>query len=196
MQTKTRRRRAVPGFSIGEPRQIRALASPIRQDILDVVTAVGPCSVAELSETLGRPADGLYYHLRLLLKVGLLVEASSDGNPMRFDAAGKDMYLKYDPGDGANRRAVLRAIGSALRRTQRGFRAAYDPDVAVVTGPQRNLWAGRMLGALSKRELAEVNRLLRQLIGVMQAGRRERSRGGTERVMHELTFVLAPSPRP
>jgi predicted transcriptional regulator len=65
-------KRSIPsqGSPIAGARQIRALASPIRQDILDALTAIGPCSVSELAAAIGRPADGLYYHIRHLLKAG------------------------------------------------------------------------------------------------------------------------------
>ena len=62
---------------ISSPRQIRALISPVRQDIVDTVEAAGPCSVADLACLLGMPADGLYYHIRCLTRAGLLKAVNS-----------------------------------------------------------------------------------------------------------------------
>jgi hypothetical protein len=185
------------GLPISEPRQIRALSSPIRQDIMDAVTAIGPCSVAELAATLGKPADGLYYHIRHLLAVRLLKEIESDGNgraELRLDVSHKHLYLDYQPGNRANRSAVLRVIGAMLRSAERIFRRGFRTDVAVVRGPRRNLWAGRSRGALSPDELAEVNVLLDRLNTLMRSGRRDREdQRSADRSQYELTFVLAPA---
>ena len=81
---------ASQGSPIAEPRQIRALASPVRQDILDAVVAIGPCTVAELAAALGKPPDAMYYHIRRLLAVRLLVEVASNGDErpdLRLDVA-------------------------------------------------------------------------------------------------------------
>lgn len=54
---------------------VEALAYPLRQELLDTVTAFGgEAAASALAEQLGRPVDGLYYHLRLLVKHGLLDE--------------------------------------------------------------------------------------------------------------------------
>src|SRR4051812_4900876 len=188
---------ASQGLPIADARQIRALASPIRQDILDAVTAIGPCSVAQLAVALGKPADGLYYHIRRLLDVALLMEVAGDGNAradLRLDAAHKSFYLEYKPENRANRAAVLRVIASMMRSAERTFRRGFRPGVAVVKGPRRNLWAGRSRGSLSAGELAEVNVLLDRLITVMRSGRRDREdMSAKDRALYELTFVLAPA---
>lgn len=189
------------GLLIAEPRQIRALASPIRQDILDTVTAIGPCSVADVARALDRPADGLYYHVRLLVRVRLLKATNgserADRGELRLDVPRKAMYLRYDPADPRNRTAILRVITAQLRSAERTFRRGFHPGLAVVDGPRRNLWAGRARGALSPRDLEEANRLLGRLTRLMRAGRSDtRHRRGEKRVFHEISFVFAPvSPR-
>ena len=62
--------------AIRDPGRIAVLASPVRQEIVDTLAMLGgEASVAALAEQLGRPADGLYYHLRLLEQHELIVEA-------------------------------------------------------------------------------------------------------------------------
>jgi hypothetical protein len=190
---------ASQGLPIADPRQIRALSSSIRQDILDAVAAIGPCSVAELAAALGKPADGLYYHVRRLLDVRLLMEVPADANgrtELRLDVAHRSQSLAYRPASRANKAAVLGVVGSMLRSAERTFRRGFRPDVAVVEGPQRNLWAGRARGSLSASELAAVNALLDRLITLMRSGRRDRGgAASTDRSPYELTFVLAPANR-
>ena len=61
-------------FRICRKDQIRCLMSQVRQEIVDVVEALGTCSIGEIAEQLGRSADGLYYHVKALVKVDLLEE--------------------------------------------------------------------------------------------------------------------------
>ena len=61
-------------WSAGEPRRLSALASPVRIELVGVLQTRGPSSIREMALALDRPADGLYHHVRILLKAGLLVE--------------------------------------------------------------------------------------------------------------------------
>ncbi|MBB6244495.1 helix-turn-helix domain-containing protein [Rhodanobacter sp. MP1X3] len=53
--------------------KIAALTTPIRAELATAIQALGVAAmVAELASQLGRREDGLYYHLRALLQVGLV----------------------------------------------------------------------------------------------------------------------------
>jgi DNA-binding transcriptional ArsR family regulator len=189
-----RQRNGGLGLPVVEARQIRALVSPVRQDILDAVTAIGPCSVSELASALGRPADGLYYHIKALMRARLLTGIGGEAKGLHLDVVNRGFHLKYQPGSVANRRAVLRAVGAMVRSSERTFRRAYRPGTAVVGGARRNLWAGRARGALSQSELGEVNALLKRIVAIMRSGRHDRGAGSRrKRAFYELTFVLAPA---
>jgi DNA-binding transcriptional ArsR family regulator len=187
---------AAQGSPLSEPRQIRALASPMRQDIMDAVAAIGPCSVAELAAAIGKPADGLYYHVKRLLDVGLLAEVRGGGNGrpnLRLDVAHGAFYLEYQPANRSNKAAILRVIGAMVRSAERMFRRAFHPGIAVVKGPRRNLWASRSRGSLSTAELIELNDLLDQVNALMRSGRRDAAtEDEADRSLYELTYVLSP----
>ncbi|MGO4883625.1 MAG: helix-turn-helix domain-containing protein [Bryobacteraceae bacterium] len=176
---------------ISSPRQIRALISPVRQDIVDTVEAAGPCSVADLACLLGMPADGLYYHIRCLTRAGLLKAVNSKSqhgrSAVRLETA-TSQWVKYRPENPANRRAVVRLAGSMLRNAQRQFGRAFRPDVAIVSGPQRNLWAARARAFLSPADVRRANALLQQLLAVFEPSKHPPATGS----LHEITFVLAP----
>jgi DNA-binding transcriptional ArsR family regulator len=169
--------------------QIAALSTPIRQDIVDTIDALGTCSVAELATVLGRPADSLYYHVKALRRAGLIMVAVTERggrSEMRLSIDGHPS-IRYQPAQSANREVVLRVVSAMLRNARRQFARGFRQDVAVVQGAYRNLWAGRIRGSLSRNDLHEVNRLLTTLIRTFRRPR------PTEPNLYELTFVLAPT---
>src|SRR4051812_29395184 len=121
-------------FLIRRTDQIAAIASPLRQEILDALQAAGPQSIAELAQILARPADGLYYHIRALLKAGLVVEHGARPTGRRretiYDVPG-DLRMVYRPGDSKNAAAVTKAAAAMLRLTSRDFAHAFRAGLAV-----------------------------------------------------------------
>jgi len=173
-----------------DARQIGLLASPARIEIVDTLEALGDAvSVAELAARLGRPADGLYYHLRQLAAGGLIEEeVGSDGRRYRTRTRGSDrLSLRYRPGANANARAVRDVVASVLRVARRDFERALADTATVAEGPQRELWASRGKGWVSAAELTEINRLLTRLMQLLQ---RPRKVDGGKLIA--LSWVLAP----
>jgi hypothetical protein len=66
-------------YVIRDARAVRLLASPLRQAMLDHIAAEGAATVAALSERLKRPADRLYYHVRLRQRAGRLIGRTPNG---------------------------------------------------------------------------------------------------------------------
>lgn len=176
---------------IQRPAEIRLLASPVRQEIVDTLEALGGnAPVAAIAAALGRPSDGLYYHLRILVKGGLLEELPDAGDGRRYRTRARPserLRLRYEPGRTPNARAVTRVIGGMLRTTKRDFEAALaDPDV-VTEGPRRALRASRVKGWVSPADLAELNRLQARAMALL---RHDREPGDAQ--LMSLTWVLAP----
>ena len=169
---------------------IDLLASPTRLEIIDALEAcAAPVTVAELAAQLGRPADGLYYHLRQLADAGLVEEEGAPEvrryrTPTR---AGERLRVRYHPGDTPNAKAVARAVASLLRVGSRDFTRALTDPASVVEGPQRDLWAARGTGWVEPEDLAEINRLLARIGELLH-----RSRGARSGKLVALSWVLAP----
>ena len=191
------------GRRIERVEQVRALESTVCQEIVDLVDAAGPCSVREMAGLMGRRPDSLYYHVRKLKATGLLLDRGIRGSGRRaeavYDVPGRPLRLGYDPSDPDNVRAVSRVVASMLRSANRDFGAGFRPDIAIVDGAARNLWAARMKGWLSDDDLAELNGLLNRILQVFH--RREGAGAdagdpnaaiGDSRRLHSLTWVLAP----
>ena len=183
-------RKATTRTYIDDPEKIAVLATPIRVELATAIQALGgEATVAELAAQLGRPADGLYYHLRALVKGGLLEErAGTSGRSFRLAVpAGQSLSLRYKPGATANAKAVARVASSMSRLAQRDFVRALGQAETVVSGSSRELWAARLTGWVDPAELAEVNGLLRRLADLLLGTRP--ARGGKRIALH---WMLAP----
>lgn len=174
-------------YDITLPAQVRALASGIRQEIVDAAESLGPCSVAELGKALGRRPDTLYYHVRLLLRVGLLVDAGRRDAGRRTEALlrtpGRPMQLIAHPGQAGALAEINRAM---MRLASRDYqRAASSPRTSRI-GPAHGLYAGRTAGRLTAAQLKRVARLMKELQSefVQEASPKGR--------LHAITLVLVP----
>jgi len=168
--------------------QLRALASPARQEILDLLVRTGPASASTLSRMVGRPADGLYYHLRELLRVGLVREAGAEDGAGRkaviYRASHREPALDHDAAPGGNSTDVTAIVASMLRLGIRDFkRGAALPGVRT-REPGRELWALRVTGRLDAADLRAINR---RIHGIRKAvGSRPRGK------LYAITILLAP----
>jgi DNA-binding transcriptional ArsR family regulator len=174
---------------IRNEKQLAVLQAAARQEIVDVLAELGTVSVAELAAALGRPADALYFHLRALTRVGLVKKAGyrsrPSGKEALYCAVSPELQLHYEPQKASNRKAVSAIVASMLRLTTRDFRAAFERDGVVVSGPRRELWALRKAGRLSHEQLAEVNRRIKRLVRGVSAPRRQSQ-------LYAVTVVLTP----
>ncbi len=183
--------RHAPEYVVRRPDQLRALRSPVRQEVVDLVVAGGPRSVAELARALGRPADALYYHVRRLQRVGLLVPAGLRRRGARgeevVDVPGRPVKLDERLRSARQRPAVEKIVATMLRLTARQHAAALRRRTAPAIDGRRNEWASRVSGWLAPEELQRFMRALDRQNRVILS----RPRGGSRRLV-AFTFVVAP----
>lgn len=180
---------------------VEALAYPLRQELIDTLQACGgEATVGELAEQLGRSADGLYYHLRLLVKRKLIIEdrqrnaAGRQERRYRIALPGDgQLRLAYRPEKKRDATALRKVVAGMLRIARRDFdEALAREEPVVVEGPRRQLWAGRTKGWVSEAELIEINQLIGRLHALL-----DRPRDDQRRHLTSLCFVLAPvEPQP
>jgi predicted transcriptional regulator len=180
-------------YLVTSVKQLLIVASPGREDLVDAVGVIGPCTITELARFVGRSRNALYYHVKALRDCGLLLESRRSGEGRKatayYDVPGRPMVVRLNLGTERTRKAVIALARIRLRSAARGFVRACRPDVATVEGPKRNLWMTRWKGWLSNREIEEANSHLGRLIELL------RHRAGpvaANRKLHEFTFVLAP----
>jgi len=179
--------------AISDPAAIEVLASPLRQELVDTLFALGgEASTAALAEALGHHADGLYYHLRLLCKAGLVEDVrAKQGDERLYRLAGRGLAplrLAYRTGPMGNAQALLTYVHGLLQIAGKDFEQALaSPDV-VVSGKRRQLWASRNKGWLSAAEVEEVNVLLERLCALTS-----QTRSPERDTLMTLVFALSPS---
>jgi DNA-binding transcriptional ArsR family regulator len=148
-------------YLIHSEKQLAALRAAARQEVVDVLEQLGTVSVGELAAALGRPADALYFHLRALTRAGLVRRTGYRPQPRGKEAlyrtVAPELQLQYEPHKASNRKAVSAIVSSMLRLAIRDFRRAVQRDTICVYGPNRELWALRKAGRLSRVGLAQVN---------------------------------------
>lgn len=190
---KKQSKQKINARAISDPEHVRLLASPVRQELVDTLASLGgQANVAALSEHLGRHADGLYYHLQLLVKAGLIHEFNGDAGDRTFRLTGTGrapLRLAYDPvGDGAT--DALRTYAKGLLQVaERDFNEALVLPGVAMNGKHRQLWAARNKGWVNKSDLAEVNALLERLCELVSQPSEE-----TRDSLMSFAFVLAPTP--
>jgi len=178
--------------AIRDPAHIRLLASPVRQELVDTLASLGgEATAASLAEQLGRPADGLYYHLQLLAEGGLVNEQGSTSGERVFRLAGAGrgpLRLSYDLASDDGREALASYVSGLVQIAERDFQAGMTHEGVEAEGKCRHLWAARNKGWVSAAELEEVNAMLERLCELVS-----QPRDPSRDKPLSLAFVLAPS---
>ncbi len=183
--------------SISSPAQVRALAAPARQEIIDVLETAGPCSVARIASLLAKPADGLYHHLRMLARVGLIreVDRRVEGRHafVIYDVVFRPVDMSYAaPAKPAD---ITKVIAAAQRLSLRDFRARLAAGDSSISGPEREVWGARVRGFITKSQLQEVNSHLASILKIVRTAKQPALKS-TGRIM-SVSFVLTPvAPEP
>lgn len=174
------------------PQQLAVLAAAARQEIVDVLAGMDTVSVAELAAALDRPADALYFHLRALARAGLVKQAGYRRRRGRkealFRTVAPELFLEYRPQNESNRHGVNAIVSSMFRLGIRDFRRAFEAGNAVVSGPQRELWALRKSARLSAAQVEGLNRSIKRVAAEFSP----RNRQGR---LYAVTILLTPLER-
>lgn len=178
-------------FRVRRRDQLEALTSPVRQELVDALAASGPCSVAELAALVGRAPDALYYHVRKLERVGLLVPAGSVKAGRRdaalYDVPGRPVHVAREALADGRRPLVVRSGKGLLRSAQRDLEEALGPGASIGHGRRRRVRVGRTKGWFTAAELAEVDEHVRAVLELFAKATRRPGRR-----LYTLTYLLTP----
>jgi DNA-binding transcriptional ArsR family regulator len=87
-------------MQISDPKAIRALAHPLRLDLLDLLVAIGPATAAQCGRILGVPQANCSFHLRQLAKYGFVQDAGPGADRRERQWRMPDPRLSFRPQDG------------------------------------------------------------------------------------------------
>lgn len=189
---KKKRRNNKP-YPVTDLEQFKALTSSVRGEILDIVDLIGPLSIAEMSVYVGKPIDSLYYHVRRLVKVGLLVNVANRKSKRQmeatFDLPGRPMFLQYVPSQTKHIENVIKSIATMLRVTERNFRNAFEKELVRASGSSRNVEHSRVLGWYTEEEIREIRTQIRKIITKFNSSAKNRKKTSN---LFALTTILMP----
>ena len=177
-------------YVIRKPEQLAAIRSPVRQEIIDALAPARIRTVAEIASMLGRSTHSLYHHVRVLERVGLILNMGIERRNRRDEALyatpGRRLRIHRDPGSPTFQRNMRGLVAGMLRLTERDFvrELTRRASTKVVS---TNLSAGRMKGRLTDAQLREVRRLMGRLYDLLNNHPEQ-----TVGTMHALTMVITP----
>lgn len=104
-------------MKLNDPKAMRALAHPLRLDLLEVLSTVESATAAWCGRALGVPQANCSFHLRQLGKYGFVEEAESgdDRRERRWRLVEGAREMRVDAADADS--AAAAAIGRRLERT-------------------------------------------------------------------------------
>lgn len=116
--------------SLNSRKDVEAVGSTLRMEILRHLQTHGPSTVFELARRMGRSADSLYYHVRRLQEVGVLARTGTRSGVRReegiFALAGEPLTVSVESsGDGAAE-AVLESARAVLRDAESNLAAVLE----------------------------------------------------------------------
>ncbi|QZN86206.1 transcriptional regulator [Cellulomonas sp. C5510] len=138
---------------ISDPARMRALAHPVRLDLLNHLDDVGEATATECAAHLGQTVANCSFHLRSLAKAGLVEPAPRRGRERPWRAVARERSFATDASDPAGLRAVAELGEVQVRREAERFvahlrrsatAAQEDPDLVRLTqASQATFWATR-----------------------------------------------------
>ena len=187
--------RAAPE-AITNPERIRALAHPLRLQLLDHLRATEAATATECAEVVGQSVASCSFHLRMLEKYGFIERGERRGREKPWRVVNNGGYdLRPSPEQPGSYSAVAEvAVLQVLRegeRIQSFLRQAQleSPEwIEATTINQASFWA-------TSEELRQLGDDLRDLIGRFE-GRKDPSRRPAGARRSRLFGVINPDPTP
>jgi DNA-binding transcriptional ArsR family regulator len=132
-----------------DPAVLRALAHPLRVEILAIIDEVGEATASEVAERTGQTVANCSFHLRSLAKAGFIERAPDRGREKPWRSAHRQRDLRPDPDDAASVResgvisaAYIQHEAGRLTRFFTGDPRDMPPEwVPAVTVNSATFWA-------------------------------------------------------
>ena len=176
---------------IKSAKQVRALRTPFRQEIVQALTKLGACTVRELADELDHEPAALYYHVHALEEAGIAVETdkrSGGGRPegvyeLVAERIQIDRSETSEPFLSALAELQRATLRTAERELTRAVEARGDGTAQEMTSPVLL----RLTSRLSPRATTRATKMIRELADFLAE-----SDDPDAETPHSLTVVFAP----
>jgi DNA-binding transcriptional ArsR family regulator len=181
--------------------QLRALAHPLRLQLLEVLHSEGPATATQLARRLGESSGATSYHLRALHRAGMVEEAEQKNARERWWQRSPDhrMVPNSVPQDAsATERAELQAAHAQLEsvlvdRDENAMRRWMEVRYDLPLGWQDAQWIGNFrMWATAE----EVQDFVQSVIALAEPLRKVPEAGDSERLEVHFTFRVLPQEPP
>ncbi len=153
------------------PRQIRALRTPLRQEIVRTLGRTGPVSVRELAELLDRAPASLYYHVHELEDAGILRQTGTRPAGRReegvYELAAERIVINRTKRSKAFVSALEDVHRSTLRTAEREISPALEVSRRDAPGRDDAVTLLRLSARLSPSDLRKARRMLTDLVAFL-----------------------------
>jgi len=173
-------------------RMLRGIAHPMRNRILEEMSAGGPMRAADVAERLGIPANQASFHLRQLAKYGLVEDAPE----LARDGRDRVWRVTFESGLSVNLDDLAVQDGGKAAVTV--FRKQWTADAHAAIDradrPERQQDAMVAVSTHAVRLTKEEARTLANEISDLVDGWREKGKSATTSRTYEVLWVLQPAP--
>lgn len=168
-----------PAQPVSSPEAWEALVSPARLEIVEALRLIGPCSIADIAESIDRPADALYRHIEILKQYGFVRDVGyrkgGRNAELLVDVSAEDFVVDFKDnlGDGENR-AIVKTAESFLRAMEKTVQDSATARQLDFSDQGRNLAINCELAWLTPEQFHEARSLVRRLKELMDASKKRR----------------------
>lgn len=155
-------------YAVRSPKTWEAMIAPARAEVIESLRSIGEGSIREIAAMTGRPAPTLYPHVRMLMKLGIVVERGERKTERRPERVYGLVAADFTPSFAqaspkALNRCAQRTAEGVLRSTERAFRAAAKAGALDMRDGHRDHALMHELLWLTPDDLEQVRALLRRL---------------------------------
>jgi hypothetical protein len=155
-----------PYRRLRDPRELQALAHPVRMAIIEQLSISGPLTATELADRLDETPANCSWHLRKLAKFGLVEEADGGtGRQRPWQVPGIGLSWTDEGGASAEERRAAAALAQVTmgRAMDRLFEAnAREPE--ETEGWRSAQMSGEYIAWVTAEELAEMNQAIADVL--------------------------------
>ncbi|WP_375204083.1 winged helix-turn-helix domain-containing protein [Hyphococcus sp.] len=190
MPKKNNAPRRQPVYYILDQHQLQCMASPVRQDMVDHLSAHGVMSIKELAASIGKKPSSIYHHLKLLLEADLIVETGSRVVNRKLEklyaTPSRRMRMSKALEDPENNEELREIVGALCRQTDRDFSRGLENEQAKRGGQFQNLRFFRLVNRPTPQSLRQINKKLDEIAEILWSDPDPNS------PLVALTWILAP----